>query len=179
MLVISDMNNLHSSLINEERLRLGTGRENTNIERCTESLSRGEKKTSRKIKWTWNSQSKYKDTKGRKTPAFRHLEYTCLIILMWQNALRKQKFLHPTHAPLSQRCVLIINGLGSRPVWGKKVRNNQKNQTSRFLRGHYQFYAFETFRWKQRCTFVANPKYIPQERYKQFFHVAMMTQCYS
>lgn len=131
MLVISDMNNLHSSLINEERLRLGTGRENTNIERCTESLSRAEKKTSRKIKWTWNSQSKYKDTKGRKTPAFRHLEYTCLIILMWQNALRKQKFLHPTHAPLSQRCVLIINGLGSRPVWGKKVRNNQKKKSNK------------------------------------------------
>lgn len=55
---------------------------------------------------------------------------------MGQKALGKQKFLHPTHAPLSQRCVLIINRLGSEPL-SQGRRSENWNQTGRFLWGHY------------------------------------------
>ena len=53
MLVMNDVNNLHCSLINEERFRHRSGRENTNIERCTKNLSRGGKKDKQKDKVDW------------------------------------------------------------------------------------------------------------------------------
>lgn len=60
---------------------LDTGREDTNIERCNMNLSRGRKKTNG-FKTVRGRQSKYNDRKGRKTPAFHHLEHTCLFFLM-------------------------------------------------------------------------------------------------
>lgn len=160
MLVINDIYSLYCSPINEEGFRHGTGRENTNTERCTKNLSTEGKKD--KLKET-GRQSKCRDRKGRKTPAFHHLEHTCLILLMWQNALCKQKFLYPIHTPLSQRRVLIINRMGSKPARGEEASKSNRQIPAGSL----------PVLWLCNLLMKTGLQ-TAQEGYKQFFHMATM-----
>lgn len=109
----------HEQSKNEERLRHRTGRKDKYGELLKFLVhKRGKKKDKQenKVDLKQSEEGRVSTERAEKTPAFCHVEHTCLILLMGQKALRKQKFLHPTHTPLSQRCVLIINRLGSKPL---------------------------------------------------------------
>lgn len=139
----------HEQSKNEERLRHRTGMKDTNMGSCSNSwCTRGgiKDKQKNKVDLKQSEEGRVSTERAEKTPAFCHVEHTCLFLLMGQKELHKQKFLHPTHTPLSQRCVLIINRLGSKPLsWGGEKVGKNRNQTGRFLWGHYQFHTSETF----------------------------------